>query len=180
MVIAIYNYNNIEETIRNWCEDEGIFRIKHKEDEISKRNLFVFDIDYPYNHPRPVRMQVFVPKGKDFVVILCSTKISPIHIKALKSDKKVVQDFINNFIDKMYLMQVDYNIRSPKDYPDAWALSERIFFDGLTKNEFYRSIKKIYNAHMYANLILNRACMLAKSPDLKKIGDRSFDIPFYG
>ncbi|MHA1310086.1 MAG: DUF2299 family protein [Candidatus Helarchaeota archaeon] len=176
----MYNSNNIEETIRTWCQDEGIYRIKHKGDELAKRNLFIFDIDYPYNHPHPVRMQVFVPKGKDFVVILCSTKISPIHINALKSNNKIVQNFIDKFLDKMYLLQVDYNLRSNKNYPDAWAISDRIFFDGLTKNEFYKTIKKIFNAQMYANLILNKACMFAKGNDIKKISNKSFDIPFYG
>lgn len=175
-----YNSKNIEDTIKTWCTDEGIFRIKHKGDQLSERNEFVFDIDYPYNHPKPVKMQIFVPKGKDYVVILCSTKISPLHVKALKNSMKNVQEFVEKFIEKMYLMQVDYNLRRKKTHPDAWALSTRIFFDGLSKNEFYKAIRKVHNAHMYSNFILNKICMSGKGADIKKMRDRSFDIPFYG
>ena len=178
--MRIYNSKNVEEIIRNWCQDEGIFRIKHKGDELAKINQFIFDLDFPYNHPRPVRIQVFVPKGKDFVVILCSTKISTNHINILKNNKKVVQQFINEFIDRMYLIQVEFNLRNAKTHPDAWALSTRIFFDGLSKNEFYKGIKKVYNSHMIGNFILNKACMTEKGTDLKKMSDKSFDIPFYG
>ncbi|MHA1270724.1 MAG: DUF2299 family protein [Candidatus Helarchaeota archaeon] len=180
MVIKIYNYKNIEQVIRNWCEDEGIFRIKHKETDMAKNNLFVFDIDYPYNHPHPVRLQVFVPKGKDFVVILCSTKISPVHLNVLKADQKIIRKFVEKFVDTMFLMQIDYNLRSAKGQLDAWILSDRIFFDGLTKNDFYKCIRKIFNAQLYANSLLNKICMTSKGADLKKIGGKSFDIPFYG
>lgn len=116
------------------------------------------------------------------MVILCSTKISPVHVNALKSDKKIIQEFVNSFVEKMYLLEVDYNLRRAKtNYPDAWALSDRIFFDGLNKNEFYRTLRKIYNAHMYANFILNKACVTSgKGADIKKIRDKSSDIPFYG
>ncbi|MFX1297991.1 MAG: DUF2299 family protein [Promethearchaeota archaeon] len=167
------NTKEIEKKIKDWCTDEGIFKIKRPND--SKAD-FIFDLTYPFNHPRPMHFLALVPKERDFLRIICGTKISPPHLQCLKK-VEVCQKFLQQFTKTVLFLQVIHSIKHEKNVPVFWELSDQIYFDGLSKNEFFKSIRKIYFATISAILILNELCGAGEIP--KSATDMDY-IPFYG
>jgi len=163
----------IEKKIKEWCTDEGIFKIKRPSDS---KTEFIFELSYPFNHPRPMHFVVLVPKERDFVRIICGTKISPPHLQCLKKGE-VRQRFLQHFTKTMLFLQVLHSIKHEKNVPIFWELSDQIYFDGLTKNEFFKSLRKIYFATISAIILLNELCGAGEMP--KPSTETEF-IPFYG
>ncbi len=167
------NVVEIEKKIKDWCTDEGIFKIKRPSDD---KTDFVFDLTYPFNHPRPMHFAVLVPKEKDHLNILCGTKISPPHLQCLKKPE-ICQKFLQTFTKNMLFLQVMHSLKQEQNIPVFWEISEQIYFDGLTKHEFFKSLRKIYFATISAILLLNELCGLGEIP---KTTPSTEHIPFYG
>ncbi|NVM52927.1 MAG: DUF2299 family protein [Candidatus Helarchaeota archaeon] len=163
----------IERKIKEWSTDEGIFKIKRPSDA---KTDFIIELMYPFNHPRPMGFVVLVPKERDFLRILCGTKISPPHLQCLKKSE-IRQKFLQTFTKNMLFIQVIHSIKHEKNVPIFWELSDQIYFDGLTKNEFFKSIRKIYFATISAILLLNELCA---SGEISKTAPGMEHIPFYG
>jgi hypothetical protein len=75
----------VEKQVKEWCTDEGIFKIKRPSDSKAE---FIFDLTYPFNHPHPMHFLAVMPKEKDHITIACGTQISPPHLQCLKSQKR--------------------------------------------------------------------------------------------
>jgi len=167
------NTKEVERNIKDWTTNEGIFKIKRPSDQNTD---FVIDLTYPFNHPRPMNFVVLVPKERDFLRILCGTKISPQHLQCLNKPA-IRQKFLQNFTKSMLFLQIIHSLKNEKNVPVFWELSEQIYFDGLTKHEFFKSIRKVYFATVSAILLLNELCITGEIP--KTTPDMEH-IPFYG
>lgn len=167
------NTKEIEKSVKEWCTEEGIFKIKRPGDP---KTDFVFDLTYPFNHPRPMSFIALVPKQRDFLKIICGTKISPPHLQCLKKPE-IRQKFLQIFTKNMLFLQIIHSIKHEKNVPIFWELSDEIYFDGLTKNEFFKSTRKIYYSTISAILLLNELC----SPgEISKSAPGMDHLPFYG
>lgn len=163
----------IENKVKEWCTEEGIFKIKRPNDQNTD---FIFDLTYPYNHPQPMHFVALVPKQQDHLKIICGTKISPPHLQCLQK-VEICQKFLQNFTKTMLFLQIIHSLKQEKNIPVFWELLDQIYFDGLTKNEFFKTIRKIYFATVSAIILLNELC----SPgEASKTTGLTEHIPFYG
>jgi len=154
--------------------DEGIFKIKRPSDE---KTEFIIDITYPFEHPHPMHFIALVPKERDHLKIVCGTKISPPHLQCLERKIEILQKFLQQFTKTMLFLQINHSIKQEKNVPVFWELSDNIYFDGLKKNEFFKSLQKIYYATISVILLLNELC----SPgEISKTAPGMEHIPFYG
>ena len=167
------NIKEIEKLVKEWCTDEGIFKIKRPTDD---KTSFVFELTYPFNHPRPMHFVALVPKERDFIKIACGTKISPPHLQCLKK-VEIRQKFLQQFTKTMLFLQILHSLKNEKNVPVFWEISDQIYFDGLTKNEFFKALRRIYFATVSAILLLNKLCGAGEMP--KHAPDTDY-IPFYG
>lgn len=75
----------IEQDVKNWLADEGVFREKAADENAD----FHFVIEFPKDNV----MDVVKPKEKDVIVIGCATQVAPEHIrsnaKCISSIKKI-------------------------------------------------------------------------------------------
>ena len=163
----------VESKVKEWCTDEGIFKIKRPRDPKAE---FIFDLTYPYNHPHPMNFLVVRPKDQDQIKIICGTQISPPHLQCLKKSE-INQKFLQGFTKTMLFLQVLHSIKQEDNIPNFWELSDEIYIDGLTKNEFFKVLKKIYFATISAILLLNELCTPG---EISKAGTGMEHIPFYG
>ena len=167
------NSREVEKKIKDWTTNEGIFKIKRPGDP---KTEFVIDLLYPFNHPHPMSFVVLVPIERDFVKILCGTKISPPHLECLKKPE-IRQKFLQNFTKSMLFLQIIHSLKQEKNIPVFWELSEQIYFDGLTKHEFFKAIRKVYFSTVSAILLLNELCTPG---EISKTSPGIEHIPFYG
>lgn len=163
----------VESKVKGWCTDEGIFKIKRPRDQNAE---FIFDLIYPYNHPHPMNFLVVMPKDQDQIKIICGTQISPPHLQCLKKPE-INQKFLQGFTKSMLFLQVLHSIKQEENIPNFWELSEEIYIDGLTKNEFFKVLRKIYFATISAILLLNELCTPG---EISKTAPGLEHIPFYG
>ena len=145
---------DIEEKVHEICDAEGIFK------EIMKPNdkfRFAFKVAYPPWHPHPKNLIVTMPKGKKFISIELATKISPPHLEAFKKieDTSKIQ-FQQVFFHLMRNMLLNRNLLytfSMKN--NSYVITEHIYEDGLTLDNFYRQMRKVYFASISAQIMLN-------------------------
>jgi len=164
----------VEKKVKEWCTDEGIFKIKRPTDSKAE---FIFDLTYPFNHPQPMHFLIVLPKEKDHVKIICGTQISPPHLQCLKK-AEIAQRFFQGFTKTMLILQVLHSIKQENNVPTFWELSDEIYLDGLTKNEFFKVLRKIFFATISAIILLNELC--TPGGELPKTSPGLEHIPFYG
>ncbi len=167
------NSKEIEKMVKEWCTAEGIFKIKRPGDANVE---FIFDLIYPFEHPHPMNFITLAPKERDYIRIICGTKISPPHLQCLQK-VETRQKFLQNFTKAMLFLQVLHSIKQEKDIPVFWELSDQIYFDGLNKNEFFKVLRKIYFATISAIILLNELCTPG---EIAKGATGIEQMPFYG
>ncbi|MEJ2251464.1 MAG: DUF2299 family protein [Candidatus Lokiarchaeota archaeon] len=162
---------NIKETIQDYLLDEGLLRKRITEPKLE----FGFQFTFPPGSGPPNRspgqnMVVFQPKNKrDLLIITVGTQISKPHVDALNKlgDKKV-----HFFMDlKKFLLLKDLFFRiDAQNY--RYEISDQIFVDEknlITKDEFFKSIQKIFNSAVYSNILLGEYCSgIIKPEDFDK------------
>ena len=153
--------SKIKNLIREYLLDEGILREKVKDTKIE----FGFQFAFP---PGPISKIMFVikPKNKDIIVITIGTQISEPHTNALNSlkDDKKMQFFMD--LRKFFLLKDIYFRISVENY--RYEISDQIFLkeDGrISKNSFFKSIRKVFNSDAYSNLILEEYCTGKVKPE---------------
>ena len=144
----------IEKKVLEICEAEGIFKEKMKPHENFN---FAFKVTYPPRHPHPKHLVVVVPKNKKFVSIELATKISPQHLEAFKKmEEQTSTSFIPLFFHILTKMLLNRNLFYQFNAKNnSYVFSEHIYFDGLTMDNFYRAIRKIYYASVSAHITIN-------------------------
>ena len=143
----------LKQKIIDMCLDEGILGKKLPEDP---KLDFALELNFPPNSPRPVKLILLKPKDKKAILIQIATQIAKVHVEALnKNDKNGLLRFFQNFKKFMLVQNLLYNI----DVQNArYFISDILYLDGLTENEFYRTIRRVFNAALYTNMMLEEMC----------------------
>lgn len=155
--------SKIKNSIREYLIEEGLLREKIQDPQ--SRLEFGFQFSFPpgndptTGHPIGQIMAVFKPKNKDLIIISIGTQISPPHVNALDSlgEERKMQFFIELrkfFLIKDVFFQIDI-----QNY--RYEISDQIFINkssALSKNSFFKSIRRVFNAAAYSNMLLNDFC----------------------
>ena len=102
-------------------------------------------------------MDVVKPKDKDCLIIACATQVAPEHINLMTSaDMNTKKDFILdlNFGLNNYL--VDFELQVAEDILRQFVVTDQIFEDGLTKNEFIRTLKRVFKAKLHCIWLIDK------------------------
>jgi hypothetical protein len=158
--------SEFEEKIRDYTIDEGILGKKLPSDP---KLEFGYEINYPPNSPKQMKIIALKQKDRKAVAIQIATQIAPVHVDALK--KKGPHELIRFFIifKKYMLMQnLLYNI-DPKNA--RYIISDTIYPDGLNEHNFHLILRKVFNTSMYMNMILMDLIAGNIDPSKKDFGD---------
>ena len=155
----------IKQLIQDYLLDEGLLRGKINDSKLDFGFQFVFP---PGNDQmgRPIgrNMITIKPKNKELIVISLGTQISQNHIDTLNSENRKAQFFwdLRNFFlikDLFYRIDIQNN---------RYEISDQIFLksDGtVSKNSFYKSIRRVFDSAAYSNIILGEYCSGKKIPE---------------
>jgi hypothetical protein len=139
----------LEETIKNWLLDEGFLREK-KFDENAD---FHFIVEFPKDNI----MDVVKPKGKDCIVVACATQVSPEHINLMnQADQKTQKSFILDLNFGLNKFLVDYELQINQSILQQFIITDQIFEDGLTKNEFIRTLKRVFKSKLHCIWLIDK------------------------
>ena len=140
---------SLEDKIKQWLTEEDLLR-EMKYDENAD---FHFIIEYPNENI----MDVVKPKDKDCLIIACATQVAPEHINLITSAYiNTKKDFILdlNFGLNNYL--VDFELQVAEDILRQFVVTDQIFEDGLTKNEFIRTLKRVFKAKLHCIWLIDK------------------------
>jgi len=172
------NESNIKHLIQEYLLDEGLLRKKIPIDD--KKLEFGFQFIFP---PSPIaqKMVVLKPKNKDLIIISNPIQIAPQQVDALNAleDNKKLQYFMD--LRKFFLIRdVFFRIDTQKF---RYEISDQIFLkkDGtISKNSFFKSIRKVFTCAAYSNMILTEYCIGKIKPgDFSKSKDFTSDFSLY-
>ena len=175
------NELKIKELIQEYLSQEGLL----KENLVDPKIEFGFKFIFP---PVPMGKIMFVvkpkTKNKDLVVITIGTQISEPHINALNAleSSKKLQYFLD--LRKFFLLK-DVYFRIDLD-EHRYEISDQIFVEkdiSITKNDFFNSVRKIFNCDAYSNIILEEYCSGKIKPEsfikTKELSSGSSEFSLY-
>lgn len=140
---------NIEEQIERWLLDEDCLR-EMKYDENAD---FHFIVEFPKENI----MDVVKPKDKDCIIIACATQVAPQHLDLMKSaDSKTQRDFILDLNFGLNNFLVDFELQVNQNILQQFVITEQIFEDGLTKNEFIRTLKRVFKSKLHCIWLIDK------------------------
>lgn len=147
--------SKIKHLIREYLLDEGILRQNLPDNE--KKLEFGFQFSFPPG-PAGHLMVTYKPKNKELIVISLGTQISNPHIKALNSleEEHKMRYFIT--LRKLFLLKDIFFRIDIQNY--RYEISDQIFLkEGIiSKNTFFKSIRKVFTCAAYSNMILADYC----------------------
>jgi len=165
--------SKIETTIREYLLEEGLLRKKIQDSKLE----FGFQFVFPLGQGGHI-MAVFKPKVKDLIIVSSGTQISEQHINALnllKDNKKLhyFMDLRKFFLLKDVFFRIDVN-------KFRYEISDQKFLkkNGIvSKNSFFKTIRKVFNCAAYSNIILAQYCSgKIQEEDFDKSFDKSKDF----
>jgi hypothetical protein len=140
---------NLEEQVKQWLSEEDFLR-EVKYDENAD---FHFIIEFPKDNI----MDVVKPTGKDCLVIACATQVAPQHIDLMKSaDAKTRREFLLDLNFGLNSFLVDFELQIAQDILQQFVVTDQIFEDGLTKNEFIRTLKRVFKAKLHCIWLIDK------------------------
>ncbi|MEX2719335.1 MAG: DUF2299 family protein [Candidatus Sigynarchaeum springense] len=151
--------------VKKWCIEDRVFKLK-----LPGKEGFTWGIElsYPFKHPMPVSIIIINPTDTDFIIIQINMKMSPQHLDALMKKSPLALPLFYNKMQAMFLQKdVTFNIDRNQH---TWIISDQIHFDGLSKNELFRSIRRIHNAMILGNMIIDEVLQATFLPVGKKGG----------
>jgi hypothetical protein len=102
-------------------------------------------------------MDVVKPEGKDCLIVACATQVAPQHLDLMKqSDNKTQKDFIMDLNFGLNNFLVDFELQVAQDILQQFVVTEQIFEDGITKNEFFRTLKRIFKAKLHCIWLIDK------------------------
>ena len=140
---------DFEEKIRTWLMEEDCL-LEKKFDENAE---FHYIIEFPKENI----MDVVKPREKDGVIIACATQVAQEHLDLMKaSTLENRRDFILDlqFGINSYLVDFDLNINN--DLLQQFVVTSTIFEDGLTKNEFMRTVNRVFKAKLHCIFLIDK------------------------
>ena len=140
---------NLEENVRQWLSEEDLLReVKYDENA---------DFHYIIEFPKENIMDVVKPEGKDCLIVACATQVAPQHLDLMKhSDNKTQKDFIMDLNFGLNNFLVDFELQVAQDILQQFVVTEQIFEDGITKNEFFRTLKRIFKAKLHCIWLIDK------------------------
>ncbi|WP_292887726.1 DUF2299 domain-containing protein [Methanobrevibacter sp. UBA212] len=140
---------NLEEKVRQWLSEEDLLReVKYDENA---------DFHYIIEFPKENIMDVVKPEGKDCLIVACATQVAPQHLDLMKqSDNKTQKDFIMDLNFGLNNFLVDFELQVAQDILQQFVVTEQIFEDGITKNEFFRTLKRIFKAKLHCIWLIDK------------------------
>ena len=139
----------LEEKVKQWLSEEDLLR-EMKYDENAD---FHFIIEFPQENI----MDVVKPKGKDCIIIACATQVAPQHLDLMKSaDSKAKKDFILDLNFGLNNFLVDFELQISNDLLQQFVVTDQIFEDGLNKNEFIRTLKRVFKAKLHCIWLIDK------------------------
>ncbi len=160
--------------IMDYLSDEGILKEKIPDPKLDFGYQFYFPpgVD-PQGRQRGQVMAVYKPINKDILIFSIGTQIADVHVNALNAsgENRKMQFFVD--LRKVFLMKdVFFRIDIPAH---RFEISDQIFVDNssnLSKNSFFKSVRKVFNAAAYSNILLGEYCSgKVKAEDVGKSKD---------
>ena len=140
---------NIEENIEKWLLDEDLLR-EMKYDENAD---FHFIVEFPKENI----MDVVKPKDKDCIVIACATQVAPQHTELMKAaNPQTRKDFLLDLNFGLNSFLVDFELQINQDILRQFIVTDQIFEDGLNKNEFIRTLKRVFKAKLHCIWLIDK------------------------
>jgi len=173
------NESKIKELIQEYLSQEGLL----KENLTDPKLEFGFKFVFP---PVPMGKIMFVikPKNKNIIIITIGTQISEPHVNALNAleNSKKLQFFLD--LRKFFLLKDVYFRIDLEEY--RYEISEQMFVEKegtITKNNFYNSVRKVFNCDAYSNIILEEYCSGKVKPEsfikTKELSSGSSEFSLY-
>ena len=135
---------NLEENVRQWLSEEDLLR---------EVKYFHYIIEFPKENI----MDVVKPAGKDCLIVACATQVAPQHLDLMKqADNKTQKDFIMDLNFGLNNFLVDFELQVAQDILQQFVVTEQIFEDGITKNEFFRTLKRIFKAKLHCIWLIDK------------------------
>ena len=140
---------NLEENVRQWLSDEDLLReVKYDENA---------DFHYIIEFPKENIMDVVKPQGKDCLIIACATQVAPQHLDLMRqADNKTQKDFIMDLNFGLNNFLVDFELQVANDILQQFVITEQIFEDGITKNELFRTLKRVFKAKLHCIWLIDK------------------------
>ena len=115
------------------------------------------DFHYIIEFPKENIMDVVKPAGKDCLIMACATQVAPQHLDLMRqSDIKVQKDFIMDLNFGLNNFLVDFELQVANDILQQFVITEQIFEDGITKNEMFRTLKRIFKAKLHCIWLIDK------------------------
>ena len=140
---------NLEENVRQWLSEEDLLReVKYDENA---------DFHYIIEFPKENIMDVVKPAGKDCLIVACATQVAQQHLDLMRqADKKTQKDFIMDLNFGLNNFLVDFELQVAQDILQQFVVTEQIFEDGITKNEFFRTLKRVFKAKLHCIWLIDK------------------------
>ena len=140
---------NLEENVRQRLSEEDLLR-EAKYDENA-------DFHYIIEFPKENIMDVVKPAGKDCLIVACATQVAQQHLDLMRqADKKTQKDFIMDLNFGLNNFLVDFELQVAQDILQQFVVTEQIFEDGITKNEFFRTLKRVFKAKLHCIWLIDK------------------------
>jgi hypothetical protein len=158
--------SELEEQIVDYCVDEGILGKKLPKDD---KLEFGYEVSFPPNSPTPMKIVVLKIKDRKAITLQLATQIAPPHVEALnKGGNQMINTYFTHFKKYMLIQNLLYNIDG-KNF--RFIILDTIYPDGLTQNSFYLTVRKLFNASLYVNMLLVETIQGGSGKDFKPIDD---------
>ena len=140
---------DLEEKVRQWLTDEDLLR-EAKYDENA-------DFHYIIEFPKENIMDVVKPTDKDCLIIACATQVAPQHMDLMRaSDDITRKDFLMELNFGLNQFLVDFELQVAQDILQQFVVTEQLFEDGLNKNEFIRTIKRVFKSKLHCIWLIDQ------------------------
>ncbi len=159
--------SNIKQLIQDYLLDEGLLRGKIPDPKLDFGFQFIFPPGKdPLGRPVGRNMVVFRPKNKGLIIVSLGVQISEPHVKALISmeDNKKLNYFMD--LRKSFLLKDVFYRIDIKNH--RYEIMDQIFLnkdDIISKNSFFKTVRKIFNCAAYSNIILTEYCIGKIKPE---------------
>ena len=140
---------NLEEKVKQWLNEEDFLReVKYDENA---------DFHFIVEFPKENIMDVVKPSDSDCIVIACATQVAPEHINLMtSSDANTKKDFILDLNFALNSFLVDFELQVSQDILQQFVVTDQRFEDGLTKNEFIKTLKKVFKAKLQCIWLIDK------------------------
>lgn len=144
------NADEVFTQVKKWTMKEQIFKLNlPAKDKVE----WAIELSYPFNHPNPVAIVILNPKERDFIAIQIRIRMSPQHFNLMKKKGQAAFNLYYHRLRKVFLEKdVTFNINQVNS---EWIASDQIHFDGLTKHEFFKTIRRVHNAIILGNILID-------------------------